>query len=225
MVPSRSILLFLSLVLIMSLYTVFAESQQVPVFRLRYYVGYTFGRGYYGISGKIFTINPSVQDINYIAQWIGITTSYSRGYWIQVGYNKGFDTNYKLKFYVEKKDKNGHSIIWVSSATPSAGTTYTYIIIGGTFDNGNGWKVIIRHGVNEIYSTIVHTDPYTSEDLQAFSETTSDTICIDGTHFSSLSYYTGRSFPLWDQHEAHVDEPYRIQEVSDYEFIAWGGGS
>ena len=191
---------------------------------VRYYAGYTFGKGYYGVSGDIYTINPSVQGSNFIAQWVTIIISHSREYWIQVGYNKGFDTQYKLKFYVEKMDANGYSIIWVSSVTPSPSTTYTYIIVGGVFNNKYGWEVTIRRGIDDLYSTVIYTNPYTAEDLQAFSETTTTKINIDNTHFSSLSYYTGRSFPLWDQHSAHVDKPYWIQEISDYEFKAGGGG-
>ncbi len=189
-----------------------------------YYAGYILGKGYYGVSGDIYIINPSVQGPNFIAQWVNIMISCSRGYWIQVGYDKGADTEYKLKFYVEKMEADGYSLTWVSGTTPSENTVYTYVIAGGIFNNKYGWKVIIRKGINDLYSTIIYTNPYRSEDLYAFSETTTPEINIDNTHFSSLAYYTGRSFPLWNQHNARADKPYWIKEVSNYEFKAGGGG-
>ncbi len=190
----------------------------------RYYAGYYFGDGYYGVSGDIYTISPSVSGANFVCQWINIIISYSRYYWIQVGYNKGFDTDYQLKFYVERNDANGYSIHWVADATPSAGTIYTYIIVGGIFNGKYGWDVSIREGIYIIYDDIFYTSPYAAEDLQAFSESTTSKINIDGTHFSGLSYYTGRGFPLWYQHTAEADSPYYIIEISDYEFTAGGGG-
>lgn len=190
----------------------------------RYYAGYRLGRGYYGVSGNIYTINPAVTGWNFIAQWVCVVISYRYRYWVQVGYSKGFDTDYQLRFYVEKLDQNGYSIIWVLNPTPSAGTTYTYIIAGGIFDGRYGWDIRVRRGIQDLYRTIIYTVPYSAEDLQAFSETTTTSIRIDNTHFSGLSYYTGRSFPLWDDREARVNPPYWIWEISHYEFKAGGGG-
>jgi len=146
-------IVFLTLVILSPLFTALAQQT------VRYYAGYTFGEGYYDVSGNIYTINPSVQGSNFIAQWVGIIISHSREYWIQVGYNKGFDTQYKLKFYVEKMDANGYSIIWVPTVTPLAGTTYTYIIVGGVFNNKYRWKITIRRGIDNLYSTVIYTNP------------------------------------------------------------------
>ena len=77
-----------------------------------------------------------------------------------------------------------------------------------------------------VYRTDIKTYPYESHDLQAMSEMTSTTICINGTHFWDLSYWDGRSCPYWDRHvpEDSLVDPYHLVEVSDHEFYAYGGG-
>ena len=191
----------------------------------RYYAGYALGDGYYGVAGDIYTIDPAIPVDEIFAQWVDIVIDPHMGYWIQTGYTAGPDTGYELRFYVETMDENGHKLIWVPNVVPRAGITYTYIITGGIFNNKEGWEVIIRQGSTDLYTTIVYTNPYTADDLHAFSETSTYLINIDGTHFSSLSYYTGRSFPLWYQHYYYVDPPYWIQQISHYEFYAGGGGA
>ena len=53
------------------LFVVTVTSQNVT----RYYAGYYLGKGYYGIAGDIYTINPSVYGNNFVAQWVDISIS------------------------------------------------------------------------------------------------------------------------------------------------------
>jgi len=189
----------------------------------RYYAGYRLQQGYYGVSGSIYTINPDVTGENIFAQWVCIVVDPTRGYMVQLGYTKGYDTNYSLVFYAEIVDALGH---WVALfGTPEPGTTYTYTIVAGTYDGIPVWYGYIRQGGELLYDVMFYTTSLSSYELQAFSETTSTDIVIDGTHFSDLAYYTGRDFSYWYTHTAYVDSPYWMEEISDYEFMAWGGGS
>ncbi|RLG72598.1 MAG: hypothetical protein DRO23_10195 [Thermoprotei archaeon] len=70
----------------------------------------------------------------------------------------------------------------------------------------------------------METNPFDCDDVQAFSKTTIGEINIDGAHFSELSYFNGRGFPLWNHHVPRADPPYYLVEVSDYKFYAYGGG-
>ncbi|MCD6095233.1 MAG: hypothetical protein J7J99_01550 [Thermoprotei archaeon] len=203
----------------------------------RYYVGYEY-YGYnldteyapYGVLGYIITISPEIPEAsNFLAQWVCVIISYTRQYWIQVGYVKSngliSDT---FSFYIEVQDELGYrrSILNIE---PEVGTAYRYDITGYfSASKGYVWSVGIRkYGeISDVYRTDVETYPYESHDLQAMSEMTSTTICINGTHFWDLSYWDGRSWPYWNRHvpEDSLVDPYHLVEVSDHEFYAYGGG-
>jgi len=189
----------------------------------RYYAGYRLQENYFGVSGSIYTIDPDVTGENIFAQWVCIVIDPARGYWVQIGYTKGFDTDYNLVFYAEVNDNYGYEIRFFG--TPEPGDTYTYTIVADTYNGTRVWHGYIRQGGTLLYEIIIPADPIASYELQAFSEASTTDIVIDGTHFSGLAYYTGRDFLYWYTHTVYVSSPYWIEEISDYEFMAWGGGS
>jgi len=69
-------------------------------------------------------------------------------------------------------------------------------------------------------------NPNVAKDYQALSESTSTSINIDGTHFSSLCVlsYNGIDWIPWYRHVTIVDPPYTVTQVSNSEFYASGGG-
>lgn len=82
---------------------------------VRYYAGYAFlvyefplPGPPYGVSARIYTINKNVPTGQFYAQWPTAVLSYAMDYWVQVGYTKGYDTNYQLKWYAEKIDATGY---------------------------------------------------------------------------------------------------------------------
>ncbi|MGB9718678.1 MAG: hypothetical protein ACPL4E_09630 [Thermoproteota archaeon] len=191
---------------------------------VRYYAGYTF-YGYegtsppYGVSARIYTINKNVPTGHFYAQWPTIILSYVYGFWVQVGYTKGWDTNYQLTWYAEKNDWNGWEIHWIG--TPSVGATYNYWI--ERYENSDVWV----GGVSGYWIWDFGTlNPNTAVDYQAFSETTTTGINIDGTRFSNLCIlsYNGIDWIPWFRHVPKHDPPYWLTQVSDCEFYAWGGG-
>lgn len=181
-----------------------------------YYYGYEDSPPPNGVSADIYTIDSWVTGANFYCQWPSVMLSYRYMYWIQVGYNKGYDTNFALKWYIEKIDQNGYEIRWKNS--PLSYNTYHYYLYrssGQTY-----WRV----GVSGQFEDIIQPYPYLAIDYQAFSETTTADINIDGTHFTYISYAQGSDWRLWDQHYPRADPPYKIQEMSNYEFTASGGG-
>lgn len=187
----------------------------------RYYAGYY----YYGFKGSpppngvsadIYTIDSWVTGANFYRQWSGVTLSYTYHYWIQVGYNKRYDTNFALKWYIEKNDLNGYQLYWKNS--PLAYNTYHHYLYRAS--DQTYW----RAGVSGQFEDQIQTAPYSAIDYQAFSETTTTDININGTHFTYISYAQGSDWRQWDQHYPRADPPYTIQEISNYEFTASGGG-
>ena len=207
----------IAMLVVLMIYTSYSASAIT-----RYYAGYRLQQGYYGISGSIYTIDPDVTGENIFAQWVCIVVDPARGYWVQIGYTKGFDTNYSLVFYAEAFDYYGYRIRFFGN--PEPGTTYTYSIVADTYNGIPIWHGYIRQGEELLYNIIIFANPLWSYELQAFSEATSTDIVIDGTHFSELAYYADSDFLYWYTHTAHVDSPYWMEEISDYEFMAWGGG-
>lgn len=192
-----------------------------------YYAGYYFyGKEVpyaSGVSGKIYTINPEVPGTNYFAQWVTVMLSLRDRYWIQIGYAKDLaHTGLTLLFYIEILDAWGHRWHWISTPKPQEGIVYKYTIVPAY--SNNEWKCTIEREGNNIFEALKETNPFDCVDLEAFSETGIGEINIDGTHFSELSYFTGRGFPLWDHHVPHADSPYYLEEIADYEFYAYGGG-
>lgn len=87
------------------------------------------------------------------------------------------------------------------------------------------WRFYIRDSSgNTLYTTDVSANPYSPKDLQAAAETSDSHIRLDGTHFKYISYYYGRSWPLWNMHVNFTTGPYRLTQVSNSEFYASGGG-
>jgi len=188
------------------------------VFATRYYTGYL----YYGYAGSppangvratIYTINKEVIDSNFYCEWPTVALSYTYGYWIQVGYNKGYDSNYQLYWYTERYDSNGYNIYW--HGQPTAGSTYNYYIERST--GSSTWTL----GVDSQFSRNITPSPYSPVDYQALTETTTSDIDIDGTHFTSLQTKSGNDWNSWNTHYAVADLPYTITQTSNTEFYGW----
>ncbi|MEM2088455.1 MAG: hypothetical protein QXF52_07280 [Thermoproteota archaeon] len=188
----------------------------------RYYAGYLmYGYATYapwGVYAQIYTIDPGfVWWWDVFAEWDAVVLSYTYDCWIQVGYTK---EGFNLRFYLEKKDNNGRQYSPYPTG-PSPGVTYSYTIVNV---KGGMWCVRIRdlNGYT-LYETTISVSPYEPKDLEASAETSNPSIHLDGTHFMYLSYYTGRSWPLWNMHVSAQDWPYTLTQVSHYEFYASGG--
>jgi hypothetical protein len=180
---------------------------------VRSYAEYDYDYAEYGVRGEILTIDPYVSGDNFVCQWVCVSLSYSNGYWVQSGYNKGVDSDYMLQWYVEKMDSAGYSITW--KGYPYGNSVYVYYCKA----MGNYWRI----GVTNQWYEDINTNPYYPVRLLAASEATTLTIEIDGTHFNYLSYKMSNDWYLWDDHYV-PDSPYTITETSDYEFYADGGG-
>jgi len=189
----------------------------------RYYAGYYYGGAKWGVTAKIYTIDASIPFWNGYAEWITVIISYSYEYFIQLGYFKQWKLWIERNFYVETKSAYGYQQKKVDGK-PEARHTYTYVIAHAQKADPELWRVTIREGAQELYSGEVRVKPYEPEDLQAFVETTTTKICIDGSHFSDICYFDGRSWPYWDKHLPRADSPYYLYEVSHHEFDAHGGG-
>ncbi|MEM2058758.1 MAG: hypothetical protein QXU11_09590 [Thermoproteota archaeon] len=191
---------------------------------VRYHAGYAFysyegASPPYGVSARIYIINKNVPTGHFYAQWPTVVLSYAYVYWVQVDYTKGWDTNYQLTWYAEKNDANGWEIHW--TGTPSTGATYNYWI--ERYENSGVWV----GGVSGYWTWDFGTlNPNTGVDYQAFSETTTTGINIDGTHFSNLCIlsYNGVDWIPWYRHYCPSPDPYWVYQVSDCEFYAGGGG-
>lgn len=200
----------------------------------RFYAGYMYygypegGSGRWGVSAYIYTINPYVPVEHFFSNWDMVVVSYTLFYFIQVGYTKWpkQEQNGQLHFFVEKVDFNGHYFSYVDD-TPQDGHTYNYEIMGYGPDQPNYYRIIIRKGTDTKYVRKFWLDPGIPKDLQVFAETTTTAICIDGSHFTYLSYYCGSIWPYWyywDRHKKGETGGYRVVERGHYEFYAYGGG-
>lgn len=191
----------------------------------RYYAGYyhyNYENPYaeVAVQARIYTIDPNVSGTNFVAEWDTIILSYNPLYWTQLGYSKGSDTDYELDYYREKMDVNGHTLDWLPDA-PSPGTYHSYTVHW----TGSGYVPDTQYNfyIDGVNQGEYHVNPYEPRDHQAFVETTTTQIEIDGSHFKALYVFTGR-WPYWDTHVKWDDNPYTVTEVSDHEFYADGGG-
>jgi hypothetical protein len=214
-----------------SSYIELAHAQQSRWYAAYFLYGYeTFAEE--GVSGKIYTINPAVPSQTFIAEWVTIVLSYSHHYWLQVGYSKGYEESYQLKYYWEQVDEMGRLYGFVAGSAPSPGTWHKYMITHpyGYQESSNPreWKICIDGAV--VYDSFIRPDPspyYEAVDQQAAVETTSSVIKIDESHLMSLSYFTQNKYwhwVLWPTHVPRADPPYSLVQISNYEFYAYGGG-
>jgi len=213
---ATSVLLLLLLVAIVTTSPTISYSASTTYYAGYYYYASESWPPPNGVSAAIYTIDKSVSGENFYCQWPTVILSYTNGYWIQVGYFKGYHSGYQLKFYVEKKDSGGHQLWWKTS--PTAGKTYGYYLFlprGTTV-----WKA----GVSGKFEQELQVSPFTARDYQAFSEMTTKSINIDGTHFTSICYALGTDWRFWDRHVPGANSPYEVIEISHYEFKARGGG-
>ncbi|MEM2940745.1 MAG: hypothetical protein QW304_04225 [Thermoproteota archaeon] len=194
-----------------------------------WYAGYALwsppgGTTPWGIHARIYTISPTVPSGHFLVEWDAIVLSYTNTWWIQTGYAKVPSQFSGLKFYSEKNDTYGHRLNF-SSTGPTTGETYSYMICTTQQSPPNRWDILIRTmDGRTLYSARISTNPYRPLDFQAMAEMSTSSIRIDNTHFSELSYYDGRSWPHWWRHACKKDFPYNVQETSNYEFYASGGG-
>jgi len=196
----------------------------------RYYAGYYYlgHEGAYGAAlyGEIYTIDPYVPSGNFIAEWITIILEYDPAmYWVQMGYIKGHPYHPEMTYYVERNDMDQYDIVFLSSA-PSAGEWHSYYIewpygLGEPID-----ETVYRFYIDSnLVWTFYDVNPSMVQDYQAFVETTTGEICINGSHFRELIYYEEPDRPsYWETHIRRADDPYWVVEISDYEFYAYGGG-
>jgi len=187
----------------------------------RCYAGGYWSTGKYGVYAQIYTINPSIYNDpfiwpDFVAEWDTILFSYSPVYFVQVGYSKGEDTGNVLKYYREKYDGSGHDLYFFGDG-PSQGTWHSYQI---TYVSGGQYTFYIDTGSRGSYTV----NPYTPIELQAFVETTNTHITINGSWFKQLSYYDGRTWPLWLSLTTYSTPPYSVTKISNSEFKASGGG-
>jgi len=191
----------------------------------RYYCGY-YWAGYattppgVGVSTSIKTRSPFVDYDQLFAQWPTVMISYTYEYWVQVGYQKSVNTDYQLEWYIEKKDSNGRGQLWMSDydeGYPSSGSTYSYYI----YKMANGdWDIYVSAWGSSYSLT---TSPNTIVDYQCFSETSDDSIIIDGTIFNYISYrHTSGDWRLWYDHYPREDGDYILTETYDYKFYGDG---
>ena len=209
---------FIGIICVMS----FTSAQASRFYAGYYYFGYS-GQAPWGVYARIYTIDPNVPSYEAHFQWDTVILDYDRGYWLQLGYHRN-PPYHGLVFYWEvfDSDESTHTDLDIS---PTVGATYRYTIVYAEKTDPTLWDFLIRDETsNTIFSLEVSANPYTPIDLQAFVETTTGSINIDGTHFSYLSYFDGRSWPLWDRHVPRADSPYWLDEISHYEFRAGGGG-
>lgn len=190
-----------------------------PVLAAHKYAGYyyygTAGSPPQGVSAVIYTIDklfPTPGE-HFYCQWVTIVLSYSNGYWVQVGYNKGFDSP-SLTWYTEIYDSGGYELDWQNETyNPSSGNTYHYYIYSS--DD-------FTMGVSGKFSVTNETSPTSYVDFQAMCETTDISIDIDGTDFDEISYKQGEDWDFWTRHVVKEDWPYDVTEWEDYDFDAEG---
>ncbi len=197
----------------------------------RYHAGYFYyedsGPSVEGVQGNIFTIYPHVPWSEICAEWVTIVISYNYNYWVQTGYIHHwiwaiFFPILTVDFYIEENDNNGRSMKYPAIVKPLMDHTYKYkLLLSGPGE----FTYYIYEGTNLICSGIINTNPYSTQDLQAFVETSVSSIKVDGSHFTYLRYrLTGSQWPLWDRHEPSWDYPYYLDQRGHYEFAVYGGG-
>ncbi|GBC71960.1 hypothetical protein HRbin02_01749 [Candidatus Calditenuaceae archaeon HR02] len=211
---------------VMTINPVYAQS--------RYYAGYYY-YGYetqapWGVGGKIYTIDTSVPSGPIVAWWVTVILSYRYNYWLQIGYEESNTLlhSHPPRYFYECVSRLGYYIHQNFQAGPSAGTWHSYqIVYAQSIQYPKRWILRIDFGP---YQKECDVDPYAPKDLQAFVETASNSIIIDGTHFKDLSWYSGRSWPLWNRHVSRADSPYSLIPIirsdcgDNCEFRAYGGG-
>ncbi len=188
----------------------------------RFYAGYDYygyeGSGPKGVRANIYCVSPSVP-VGHMRS-ISITTmlSYSPMYWVQIGYTKQNMFWYVIwNFYAERKDSTGY--VCPRWGFPLSGHTYDFRI----YKSGNGYIWKVYEGSTHLGQGVLSANPSTPVDLQAKAETSKTSISIGNTHYDTIRSYTGSSWNLWDRHNGWADYPYRIQQISHYEFKAWRG--
>lgn len=210
----------------MLIITVFANISQAqpPPWHAGYYLYDYETKAPLGVYSRIYTISPAVPSNHYLVEWDAIVLSYRYLWWIQTGYVKAPSNFADLRFYSEKWDRNGHRLNF-STSGPAVGGTYTYTIVNTQQAPPNRWDILCRDmSGNVLYGVRISTDPYAPLDLQAFVETSTSSIRVDGSYFSYLSYFNGMSWPFWWRHVSYADFPYIVIEISHYEFKVRGGG-
>lgn len=187
-----------------------------------YYAGAFLLEAHYGVYAHIYTINPTIPLwFNHLAEWDTIILSWDPLYWVQAGYAKTRSTwNVIRKYYVEKMDVNGYKLKYLKSASPSE--WHSYKIVHAMEEQEGKYKMYINLDENLYWEFVV--EPWASQALEAFVETTTTKICINGSHFKSLSYFDGRSWPYWQNTVFQADFPYEVEVISKHEFKAKGGG-
>ncbi|TFG23953.1 MAG: hypothetical protein EU533_02625 [Promethearchaeota archaeon] len=192
----------------------------------RYYAGYYGNNTPKGVSSTIYTIDSSVPLFEFFAEWVNIQISYSPNYWVQLGYQQHWILVFlipvvTLDFYFERKDAIGH---WEDYHIfkPIVGHTYTYKL--NHVDGDLNWHFKILEDSTVITDAYSDTNPHTYIEIKAFVETSVTSIDIDGSHFNYLKYYTGSNWYLWSYKNSYCTGPYYVDDVSNYEFYAYGGG-
>ena len=184
-----------------------------------FYFGYT-GSAPDGVKAKIYTVSPTLPIQSSMFEWVGVMTSYSPMYWLQLGYLKRYVWVWIFPvviwgFYTEKQDIFGHYLL--NFGFPLSTHTYTFQIQ----KTPGAYFYRIEEAGFLLYSGNWITIPSTPVDLQVFAETTTSTIDIWTSHFTEISYYSGSSWNLWGRHLKLADSPYVVQQESHYEFYAW----
>lgn len=223
-------IVYLTSISISLMLALFALKPSIRIYAqpLRYYAGYMIygpnsNGAPWGIGAQIHTINPTVPYNDIMFEWVTVILSYTNNWWLQVGYHKEPSSFSGLRFYYEVVTD---SVIthYHYPTGPSTNARYSYQIV---HRSGNIWNLLVRNSnANTIYDTRVSigSGSYSPQDLQAFAETTTSVIRLDGTHFRCISYYDGRSFPLWNTHVYFFTPPYALTQVFHSEFYASGGG-
>ena len=193
----------------------------------RYHAGYYGHNNPQGVKGTIFTEDSPPPIWELFAEWVNIRISYAPNYWVQLGYQEHwiwliFFPIVTIDFYFERNDVTGRYAS-ISFLKPVVGHTYKYTIYyqtGGLYC----WHFNVYEWQNLIWGGDTVTNPQGYIGIEAFVETSVTSINIDGSHFSSLKYYTGSDWYLWTSYTPHSTGPYAVQPVYPYEFYAWGGG-
>ncbi|MBS7635089.1 hypothetical protein KEJ34_06335 [Candidatus Bathyarchaeota archaeon] len=107
------------------------QIRQIQAQELRWYAGYYhYGAAqrysHPGVYGEIYTINAYVPAGAYYLEWVAtVLAYYPILYWVQVGYLK-LSTHNAPRYYVEKNDSSGHTLIILNASAPSPGSWHSY---------------------------------------------------------------------------------------------------
>ena len=196
----------------------FMNSASANYFAGYYYLASAGSPPSNGVSASIYTINPTVTGNQMMMQWPMVIISYTYMYYTQIGYWKGDYTNYALEYFWQTTNSSGFFGGNSSEQSgPAAGSTHGYSISKSNSDTH--WSLYVD-------GTLKYTSgPTTVVDYQAFSETTTTAIVITNTHFNYLEYKQVNDWNLWDRHVNGSNTPsYTVNQISNYEFTASGGG-